>query len=101
MPKSEPKSLEKLSYEAAFAELETIVAALESGERPLEESMTLFARGQALWNGVFSNGGRHRIWPPARRNAPGCPRRGSGGSKFRVPGSWFRVAEGFRTRTGI
>jgi exodeoxyribonuclease VII small subunit len=48
MAKNEIKPLEELSYEEAFAELETIVAALESGERPLEESMTLFERGQAL-----------------------------------------------------
>ncbi len=48
MAKNEPKPIEALTYEEAFAELETIVAALESGERPLEESMTLFERGQAL-----------------------------------------------------
>jgi len=48
MPKSEPKAVEKLTYEEAFTELETIVAALESGDRPLEESMSLFERGQAL-----------------------------------------------------
>ena len=48
MAKSEPKPIEALTYEEAFAELETIVAALESGERPLEESMLLFERGQAL-----------------------------------------------------
>lgn len=48
MAKNEIKPIEALTYEEAFAELETIVAALESGERPLEESMTLFERGQAL-----------------------------------------------------
>jgi exodeoxyribonuclease VII small subunit len=48
MAKQQPKSIEKLKYEAAFAELEAIVEALESGERPLDESMTLFERGQAL-----------------------------------------------------
>lgn len=48
MAKNEPKPVEALTYEEAFAELETIVAGLESGERPLEESMTLFERGQAL-----------------------------------------------------
>jgi len=48
MAKNEPKPIDALTYEEAFAELETIVAALESGERPLEESMTLFERGQAL-----------------------------------------------------
>ena len=37
-----------LTYELAFDELETIVASLEDGERPLEESIDLYARGQAL-----------------------------------------------------
>ncbi|HEX9617318.1 MAG TPA: exodeoxyribonuclease VII small subunit [Anaerolineales bacterium] len=40
--------LDQLSYEEAFAELEAIVTALESDERPLEESLALFERGQAL-----------------------------------------------------
>jgi exodeoxyribonuclease VII small subunit len=48
MAKNEPKPMNALTYEEAFAELEKIVAELESGERPLEESMTLFERGQAL-----------------------------------------------------
>jgi exodeoxyribonuclease VII small subunit len=48
MAKNEPNPIEALTYEEAFAELETIVAALESGEHPLEESMSLFERGQAL-----------------------------------------------------
>ena len=48
MEKKEPKAIDALTYEEAFAELETIVAALESGERPLEESMALFERGQGL-----------------------------------------------------
>jgi len=48
MAKNEPKAIDALTYEEAFAELETIVAALESGERPLEESMALFERGQGL-----------------------------------------------------
>jgi exodeoxyribonuclease VII small subunit len=48
MAKSEPKPMEALTYEQAFVELEKIVEALESGERPLDESMSLFERGQAL-----------------------------------------------------
>jgi len=48
MAKNDVKPMDALSYEEAFAELEKIVAALESGEHPLEESMTLFERGQAL-----------------------------------------------------
>lgn len=37
-----------LSYEAAFQELEEIVAALEAGQSNLEEALALFERGQAL-----------------------------------------------------
>jgi exodeoxyribonuclease VII small subunit len=48
MAKNEIKPIENLNYEEAFAELEKIVAVLESGEKPLEESMRLFERGQAL-----------------------------------------------------
>lgn len=40
--------VEQLSYEQAFAELEQIVAALESEEHPLEQALSLFERGQAL-----------------------------------------------------
>ena len=49
MPKSlSSKSVESLSYEQAFAELESIVAALENEQRALDESMALYERGQAL-----------------------------------------------------
>jgi exodeoxyribonuclease VII small subunit len=37
-----------LSYEQALAELEAIVASLESNKLPLDESMALYERGQAL-----------------------------------------------------
>jgi len=37
-----------LSFEAAMAELETIVRQLEGGDVNLEESVTLYERGQAL-----------------------------------------------------
>jgi exodeoxyribonuclease VII small subunit len=37
-----------LSYEAARDELTSIVATLESGQVGLEESMTLWARGEVL-----------------------------------------------------
>ncbi len=43
-----PKKVEDLTYEAAFAELESIVAALENEGRPLDESISLYERGQAL-----------------------------------------------------
>jgi exodeoxyribonuclease VII small subunit len=45
---SSSKSVESLSYEQAFAELESIVAALENEQRSLDESMALYERGQAL-----------------------------------------------------
>jgi exodeoxyribonuclease VII small subunit len=48
MPKNDIKPIDVLTYEEALSELEKIVAALESGERALEESMTLFERGQSL-----------------------------------------------------
>ncbi|MEO6715091.1 MAG: exodeoxyribonuclease VII small subunit [Mycobacteriales bacterium] len=39
---------EKLSYEAARAELEDVVRRLESGGIPLEESLALWERGEQL-----------------------------------------------------
>ncbi len=44
----EQTPVEQLTYEQAFAELETIVATLESDKCSLDESMALFERGQAL-----------------------------------------------------
>lgn len=41
--------VEELSYEQATEELETIVAALEEGDKTLEEALALFERGQALY----------------------------------------------------
>jgi len=40
--------IEKLAFEQAFAELEETVRKLEAGGLALEESLTLFERGQAL-----------------------------------------------------
>ncbi|HVV64875.1 MAG TPA: exodeoxyribonuclease VII small subunit [Rhizomicrobium sp.] len=40
--------VETLSFEAALAELEGIVARLEQGEVDLEDSIALYERGQAL-----------------------------------------------------
>ncbi len=37
-----------LSYEEAFARLETILQALEIGDLPLEESLTLYEQGVTL-----------------------------------------------------
>lgn len=45
--KAKPE-IEELAFEAAFAELEAIVTQLEAGQLPLEESLALFERGQAL-----------------------------------------------------
>ena len=46
--KSTQKPVEELSYEEALAELEGIVESLEGEQSPLEDSMKLFERGQAL-----------------------------------------------------
>jgi exodeoxyribonuclease VII small subunit len=44
----EQKSVDELTFEEALAELETIVAKLETGELTLDASLTLFERGQKL-----------------------------------------------------
>lgn len=44
-----PKAdVEKLNFEDALAQLEQIVAQLESGNAPLEKSIELYERGTAL-----------------------------------------------------
>ncbi len=43
--------MEEMGFEAALKELETVVARLEQEELPLEESIALFERGQALLAG--------------------------------------------------
>jgi exodeoxyribonuclease VII small subunit len=49
MPKtSTPKPVKELSYEEALSELEAVVSTLEDDQKPLEDSMKLFERGQAL-----------------------------------------------------
>ncbi len=48
MQKTEIKPIDKMTYEEAYAELDSIVAALESGEQSLEEALSLFERGQGL-----------------------------------------------------
>ncbi len=40
--------MDELTYEQAFAELESIVAILETDQRSLEEMLALFERGQGL-----------------------------------------------------
>jgi exodeoxyribonuclease VII small subunit len=46
--KTKMPPVEDLSYEQALAELETIVSSLESSKLSLEETMSLFERGQQL-----------------------------------------------------
>ena len=45
---AEDTPVDQMTYEQAFAELEASVAALESGQHPLEETLRLFERGQQL-----------------------------------------------------
>jgi exodeoxyribonuclease VII small subunit len=45
---SEAPDIVSLSFEQALAELEQIVARLESGQAPLEDSIRLYERGAAL-----------------------------------------------------
>ena len=40
--------IQSLSYEKAYAELETIVSKLETNSKTLEEALALYERGQAL-----------------------------------------------------
>lgn len=40
--------IEKLSYEAAYQALEEVLAQLDSGELALEQSVSLYERGQQL-----------------------------------------------------
>ena len=48
MVKTETKSIDKLTYEQAYAELAAVVSALETGEQSLDEALALFERGQGL-----------------------------------------------------
>ncbi len=49
MPKSaSPKPIEQLTFEAALAELQTIIEALEGEQSSLDEATALYERGQAL-----------------------------------------------------
>lgn len=48
MSPSKKSSDQDLSYEEAFAALEALVDALESEQRPLDEAIALYERGQVL-----------------------------------------------------
>ncbi len=40
--------INELSFETAYEELESIITKLESGDLPLDDSVTLFERGRLL-----------------------------------------------------
>ncbi len=44
------EDIKDMSFETALAELETIVNKLESGQAPLQESIAIYERGEALKN---------------------------------------------------
>ena len=46
--KSSGKPIEEMSFEDAMAELEQVVAKLESGQAPLDQSIDLYERGAKL-----------------------------------------------------
>lgn len=45
---SEAEDIQAMTFEQALAELEQIVARLESGQAPLEDSIRLYERGATL-----------------------------------------------------
>jgi len=45
---SEPADIAAMTFEQALSELEQIVARLESGQAPLEDSIRMYERGAAL-----------------------------------------------------
>jgi exodeoxyribonuclease VII small subunit len=48
MPENNNSDVTKLPFERAIEELESIVKRLEEGKVPLEESVTIYERGEAL-----------------------------------------------------
>ena len=48
MPKKPPAEPASVSFESAMAELEQLVAKMESGELPLEASVAAYQRGSEL-----------------------------------------------------
>lgn len=48
MAEKTQNDVEQLSFERAIEELETIVKRLEEGKVPLEESVTIYERGEIL-----------------------------------------------------
>ncbi len=50
MSENSNEDIKSMSFETALAELETIVNKLESGQAPLQESISIYERGEALKN---------------------------------------------------
>jgi len=48
MPKTDPAPASDLAFEKALDELEALVARMEDGKLPLEESLAAYQRGAAL-----------------------------------------------------
>lgn len=48
MPKAKAKTIDELTFEAAFEALDALVRQLEEGAPTLDEALALFERGQAL-----------------------------------------------------
>ena len=48
MAEGQHEDVKAMSFETALAELETIVARLEGGKAPLQESINIYERGEAL-----------------------------------------------------
>lgn len=45
----EKTEIKSMRYEQAFEELQTVILTLETGEKPLDETLALYERGQALY----------------------------------------------------
>jgi len=48
MSENSNDDIKEMSFEVALAELENIVSKLESGQAPLQESIAIYERGEAL-----------------------------------------------------
>jgi len=46
--KADDKTIDEMSFEEALAALESVVSNLEGGQVPLEQSISLYERGEAL-----------------------------------------------------
>ncbi len=73
---SEPADISAMTFETALSELEQIVARLESGQAPLEDSIRMYERGAALKaHCETAAGGGAPAGREDRRWAPGGVRR--------------------------